>query len=72
MVPFQGSGVPAAHDLSVAQCKTAAWAITPDRKRHRGAAAINATLATALGTRLPLRIYDALPAIKQLQDMAYA
>jgi len=71
LAPFQKPGVPAAHGLSVAQCEAAAWAITPGGQRYPAAAAINLTLAVALGTRLPLWIY-AVPGIRQLQDAAYA
>jgi len=70
-VPFQRSGVPTAHGLSVAECEAAAWAVTPDGARHRGAGAVNAALAAALGTRLPLRLY-AVPGIRQAQDRVYA
>lgn len=71
MAPFQKPGTLAAHGLSLAQCEASAWAITPDRKRYPGAAAINMALAVALGTRLPLRLY-AVPGVKQLQEAAYA
>lgn len=73
VVPFQRPGVPAAHGLTVAECEAAAWAVTPesDRVRYRGAAAVNAALAVALGNALPLRLY-ALPAIAAIQDAVYA
>jgi predicted DCC family thiol-disulfide oxidoreductase YuxK len=71
VVPFQKAGVPAAQGLSVAQCESSAWAITPDQQRYPGAMAVNLVLAIALGTRLPLWIY-AVPGIRQFQDSAYA
>ncbi len=71
MVPFQKPGAPAAHGLSVAQCESAAWAVTPDGRRYPGAAAINLALAVAFGTRVPVWVY-AIPGLKQLQDSAYA
>jgi predicted DCC family thiol-disulfide oxidoreductase YuxK len=71
MVPFQKPGAPAAHGLSLAQCRDAAWAVTPARQRYPGAAATNMALAVALGTRLPLWLY-AIPGLRQLQDAAYA
>jgi predicted DCC family thiol-disulfide oxidoreductase YuxK len=77
-VPFQQPGVPEAAGLTLADCEGAAWALADDpialfqgrRRRYRGAAAVNAALATALGTWLPLLLY-ALPGIRWLQDRAY-
>ncbi len=71
MVPLQQPGAPEAHGLTTAQCEKALWAITPNRRRYPGAAAINTALAVALRTRLPLRLYG-VPGLKQLQDRAYA
>lgn len=71
MVPFQQPGAAAAHGLTIAQCESAAWAITPDRQRYPAAMAVNLTLAVALRTRLPLWFY-AIFGIRQLQDSAYA
>ncbi|CAA9582077.1 MAG: hypothetical protein AVDCRST_MAG19-4138 [uncultured Thermomicrobiales bacterium] len=75
VVPFQRSGVPAAHGLSVAACEAAAWAVTPAangvRDRYRGAGAVNAALAVALGVALPIRLY-ALPGVGRIEDAAYA
>lgn len=69
-VACQMPGVAEAHGLTAMQCAEAVWAFTPDGRRHRGASAANAVLGTALGTRLPLRIY-ALPGSRALQDRAY-
>ena len=69
-VPFQRSATLAAHGLTVADAEAAAWAIAPDGRRYRGAAAVNAALGTALGTGLPLRLY-ALPGLRRLQDRVY-
>ena len=71
VAPFQKPGAPEAHGLTVAQCERAAWAITPDGRRHRAAAAINLAGAVALGTALPLRFY-ALPGVRALQERVYA
>jgi predicted DCC family thiol-disulfide oxidoreductase YuxK len=71
MVPFQKPGAAAAHGLSIPQCESAAWAVTPDRQRYPGAASINMALAVILRTRLPLWLY-AVPGLRQLQDSAYA
>lgn len=70
-VPFQQSGVPDAHGLTVAECEAAAWAVAPDRTPYRGAAAINLTLAVALRLRILVWLYN-LPGIHQLEDGVYA
>lgn len=69
--PYQKPGVPASAGLTVEQCETAAWAVSPDGKRYRGAGAINASLAVATGVALPLLLYE-LPGIRQLDDLGYA
>ena len=75
-VPYQKSGVPASAGLSVEDCKKVAWAIEPGeisgrpRRRWRGAGALNASLAVALGVRLPLSFSD-LSGIGSLQEHAY-
>ena len=71
VVPFQQAGVAAANGLTIAQCEVAAWAITPERQRLPGAAAMAMVLAVALQTRIPLLLY-ALPGLRQLQEAAYA
>lgn len=72
-VPFQQPGAPAAHGLTVADCERAAWAVVPGPAgdRFRGAGAVNAALATALQTALPLRLYR-LPGLRLLEDAVYA
>jgi predicted DCC family thiol-disulfide oxidoreductase YuxK len=70
VVPYQRTGVPASAGLTVEECEAAAWAVSPDGRRYRGAGAANASLAVALGTCLPLFLYD-LPGVKQLQDAVY-
>lgn len=76
VVPYQKQGVPASAGLSVEDCEKAAWAYQPGdgsgkpRRRWRGAGAINASLAVALGTKLPLAFYE-LPGIWSLQNRAY-
>lgn len=70
-VPSQKPGVPEAHGLTRAQVEAAAWAVLPDGRRVQGAAAINWTLAVALGNRLPVFVYG-LPVIHQIQDRVYA
>ena len=70
-VPFQKRGTPASAGLSLEDCKASAWAIAPDGGRYRGAEAVNALVAVALGTALPLLVYY-LPGIRQLQDIFYS
>jgi predicted DCC family thiol-disulfide oxidoreductase YuxK len=70
VVPFQKRGVPEAVGLTRAECERAAWAVAPDGPRGAGAAAVNLAFAVALGTRLPLFIYQ-LPLVHQLEDWLY-
>lgn len=70
-IPYQKPGTPEAHGLSFTQCETAIWAITPERERYSGAAAINAALVVILETRLPLWLYST-PGVRQLQERAYS
>jgi predicted DCC family thiol-disulfide oxidoreductase YuxK len=69
--PYQQPGAIAAQGLSLAECETAAWAVTPDGTRYAGAGAINLALSVALGTSLPIRFY-LLPGVRQAQDYVYS
>ena len=69
-VPFQNSSVPASVGLTREECEAAAWAIAPDGGRYRGAEAVIAVVAVALGTTVPLLLYS-LPGIRQLLDFVY-
>ena len=71
IVPFQKPGVPERAGLTVEQCREAAWAIEPGGRQHRGAAAIHAALAWALGLPVLLRVYE-LPLIRWIEDAVYA
>jgi len=70
-LPYQAGHVAARYELSAQDCDQAAWAITPDGCRHRGAGAINAALGGALGTGLPLVLYR-LPGMRRFQETVYA
>jgi predicted DCC family thiol-disulfide oxidoreductase YuxK len=70
-VPFQKTGTPVSVGLTLEECKASAWAIAPDGSRYRGAEAMNALVAAALGTGVPLHLYY-LPGIRQLQDFIYS
>jgi len=69
-VPFQKTSVPASVGLTLEECEASAWAIASDGSRYRGAEAMNALVAAALGTAVPLHLYY-LPGIRQLQDFIY-
>jgi len=70
VVPAQAPGVHERYGLSQADTDGAAWAITPEGAKHRGAGAIQMTLSVALGTSLPHAIYR-LPVMRQIQDQVY-
>jgi predicted DCC family thiol-disulfide oxidoreductase YuxK len=69
-VPFQKTGTPASVGLTLEECKASVWAIAPDGGYYRGAEAVNALVAAALGTAVPLLLYY-LAGIRQLQDFIY-
>ena len=70
-VPFQKTGVPASVGLTLEECEASAWAIASDGGRYRGAEAVNALVAAALGTAVSLFVYS-LPGIRHLQDIIYS
>jgi predicted DCC family thiol-disulfide oxidoreductase YuxK len=70
-VPFQKTGTPASVGLTLEECKASAWAIASDGGYYRSAEAVNALVAAALGTLVPLRLYH-LPGIRQVQDFIYS
>ena len=63
-------GVPTSAGLAVEEYERAAWAVTPEGRRYRGAGAVNLAVAVALGTNLPYAFYR-LPLVKRAQDRAY-
>jgi predicted DCC family thiol-disulfide oxidoreductase YuxK len=69
-MPYQKPAVPASVGLTAEACKKAAWAVTPEGRRYRGAGAVNLAVAVALDTNLPYAFYR-LPLIKRAQDRAY-
>jgi predicted DCC family thiol-disulfide oxidoreductase YuxK len=69
-VPYQMPGVPTSAGLAVEEYERAAWAVTPEGRRYRGAGAVNLAVAVALGTNLPYAFYR-LPLVKRAQDRAY-
>ena len=69
-VPYQRPGAAASVGLTIEECEAAVWAIAPDGRRYRAAAAVNVSLEVVLGTRFPLLFY-ALPGVSWLQDLVY-
>ncbi len=69
-LPYQKPGTIEMADLSLEDCRTAAWAVSPDGDRYRGAEAVSVVMSSVLGTRLPHALYK-LPVVGRLQDLAY-
>lgn len=67
--PFQHDGVLAEFGLSAEQTRQAVWFFASSR-RLAGAAAVNAALDAALGTRVFLPVYR-IPGIRHLQEWVY-
>jgi len=71
IAPFQWEWVLAYAGLTVAECERAAWAVTPDGAKHRGAASVNVAFDALIGRgRICSRMYN-LPLIRQGQDWLY-
>ncbi|MFN8474861.1 MAG: DCC1-like thiol-disulfide oxidoreductase family protein [Anaerolineae bacterium] len=71
IVPFQQPGVLTDAGLTVAQAEGAAWVVDGRGRRYRGAAAINAALAAALGWPWLLSAYF-WPGVMGVEDAVYA
>lgn len=69
-VPFQKPGAPESVGLTPAACAAAAWAVDAEGRRYRGAGAVHAALAWALGAPILLKLY-ALPLIRPAADAIY-
>ena len=71
IAPFQWEWVLEQTGLTVAECEQAAWAVTPDGARHRGADAINVALDGLIGWgQVCSKMYN-LPLIRRVQDVCY-
>ncbi len=57
--------------ISPKACAEAAWAVTPEGRRYRGAGAVLAALFWALGCPGLMRVYD-WPGVRQVADVVYA
>ena len=71
IVPFQRPGVLAEAGLTVADVEGAAWVVDAGGRRYRGAAAINAAVAAALGWSWLLDVYF-WPGVGGVEDAVYA
>ncbi len=69
-VPFQRPGVPESAGVSRDRLAESVYWLDDDGSRCSGAAAVNAALSAALGTRLPARFYR-LPGVRAVQDAVY-
>lgn len=67
-VPLQSPGAPASIGATEEQCSQAVQWLGSDGRHHSAAAAVNAALSAALGTRLPLWLHAAT---RPVQDRIY-
>ena len=68
--PFQRSGTAERLGVPAQRLADSAWWMDSSGRVFSGAEAVNAALAAALGTRLPLLVYR-VPAMRWLQDVLY-
>lgn len=68
--PLQGDGVAERTGISREELEKSVTWLDEDGARYSGAHAVNAALAAALGTRIPLWIYR-VPGVRQLQEALY-
>jgi predicted DCC family thiol-disulfide oxidoreductase YuxK len=68
--PLQGAGVADRLGIAPSRLLEAVRWLDSSGVVYSGAEAVNAALAAALGTRLPLMIYR-IPGIRSLQDVVY-
>jgi len=72
VVPAQSPGVRDRYGLTQTDTNQAAWAIEPDGRKHRGAAAINRALAELDGPWPRVAtLYDQRP-LRPVEDAVYA
>jgi predicted DCC family thiol-disulfide oxidoreductase YuxK len=68
--PFQRPGTRERTGLTEEQLGSAVWWLDENGGKRSGAAAVNAALAAALGTKAPVLFYR-LPGVRQAQESAY-
>lgn len=72
VVPAQSPGVRDRYGLTSQQTDRAAWAIEPDGRKHRGAAAINRVLAELPPPWPGVAKLYGVPPLRLLEDGVYA
>ena len=70
IIALQEPGAPARFGITLDQALEQVWAIDGAGQHFSGAAAVNAVLGVALGTRIPYYIYR-IPGIRHVQDALY-
>jgi predicted DCC family thiol-disulfide oxidoreductase YuxK len=68
--PLQKPGTAELLDVDPEQLMKSAWWLDSSGEVFAGAKAVNAAVSSALGTRLPLRIYG-LPVMSWVQELVY-
>ena len=71
IVPYQWNWVLDAVGLTEAECQQAAWAITPDGQKYRGAAGINQAIDAIVGIGGIGYGFYKIPVVGKLQDGTY-
>ncbi len=72
VLPWQTPGLLEKVGLTEQQCMDAAWYVDAEGRKHRGAAAINASLHALGGIyRVASWVYR-VPGLKQIEDWVYA
>lgn len=70
VVPCQNREARESLGVNQEQCARAAWAVDSEGRTYRGAGAMNAALACALATPVPLQVYG-LPFMGWIEDRVY-
>ena len=68
--PMQGPGVPERVGFDLEHLLKSVWWLDSSGAVFAGAKAVNAAVSMALGTRLPLIVYN-IPGVGPLQEMVY-
>lgn len=72
VIAAQSPGVRERYGLTADDTDRAAWAIDPDGRKHRGAAAINRVLAELPGAWPRVAAVYTVPGFRQVEDGVYA
>ena len=71
VIAAQSPGVRERYSLTRGETDRAAWAIEPDGRKHRGAAAINRVLAELPGVWPRVATLYSVPGARQVEDGVY-